>query len=44
MTNRVYERCQNCMKSLKKASLDNIHDEIGLKFKDLHSYFMHDLD
>lgn len=44
MVNRVYERCQNCMKPLRRANIEAIQDEMGLKFKDMYNYFMHDMD
>lgn len=44
MTGRIYQRCQNCAKPLKIAEIKNVQDEIGLRFRDIHQYFQHDLD
>lgn len=44
MTNRIYERCQNCAKPIKVAEIRNVKDEIGLQFRDIHEYFQHDID
>lgn len=44
MTSKVYERCQNCQKPLRRAQIEGVQDEIGLRFRDLHEYFLHDMD
>lgn len=44
LVNRVYDRCQSCLKPLRRAQVEAVQDEMGLKFKDMYNYFMHDMD
>ena len=44
LTQRIYSKCSTCDKVLDKAKMQQTRDEVEMRFRNVYSYFAHDID